>query len=315
MRSILALCGILSMASNRGIPLSSSHAMNAGLTGERGNVAEVRNLRPLMGVSGSPGPVFRPPGFWRDVANRWFSSAGIFVSLFFLCQDRAAAQDWHQGLCQANVDASLSFPVGGVLSKILVKKGDAVKEGEIILQLENETETLEVTRQHLAVEAAKKEFERAKQIFQKGGSISQADMDQKEAVWKIAIVEEQQAASQLKKRQLPAPSNGIVVDLFGLDPGEAVTANAPAARVVDTSQCRFITHVPGDSPHGFEKGRDVELVFKTSKGDVTVSGSISFVSEAIDAASGLQEVNAVFDNRDGRVTAGLQGKMRLKPAK
>jgi hypothetical protein len=28
----------------------------------------------------------------------------------------------------------------------------------------------------------------------------------------------------------------------------------------------------------------------------------------------LQEVNALFDNKDGRVTAGLQGKMRLKSA-
>jgi RND family efflux transporter MFP subunit len=213
------------------------------------------------------------------------------------------------------VDASLSFPVGGILARIMVKKGDAVREGEIILQLENETETLEVTRQKLAVEAAKREFERLKQVFDKGGSVSRADVDQKEAVWKIAIVEEQQAESQLKRRQLLAPNDGVVMDLFGLDRGEAVTANTPAARVVDTSQCRFTAYVRGDSPHGFEKGREVELVFKTSKGDVTVTGSVNFVSGAIDAASGLQEVNALFDNKDGRVTAGLQGKMRLKPAK
>ncbi|HWB04608.1 MAG TPA: efflux RND transporter periplasmic adaptor subunit [Verrucomicrobiales bacterium] len=253
-------------------------------------------------------------GQTQEKVSRSRALPACLLGVFFFCQGHVFAQDWHQGLCQANVDASLSFPVGGVLSKILVKKGDAVKEGDVILQLENETETLEVERQRLAVEAAKKEFERTKQIFEKGGSVSRADMDQKEAVWKIAIVEEQQAQALLKKRQLVASSGGTVVDLFGLDPGESVTANAPAARVVDTSQCRFITYVPGDSLHGFEKGREVELVFKTRKGEVTVSGSVSFVSEAIDAASGLQEVNALFDNKDGRVTAGLQGKMRLKPA-
>jgi RND family efflux transporter MFP subunit len=230
-------------------------------------------------------------------------------------QQPLGAQDWHDGLCQANVDASLSFPVGGILARILVKKGDAVREGDIILQLENETETLEVMRQKLAVEAAKKEFERLKQVFEKGGSVSRADVDQKEAVWKIAIVEQQQAESQLKRRQLLAPNDGIVMDLFGLDRGEAVTANTPAARVVDTSHCRFTAYVRGDSPHGYEKGREVEMAFKTNKGNVTVTGTVTFVSGAIDAASGLQEVNAVFDNRDGRVTAGLQGKMRLKPVK
>ena len=62
-------------------------------------------------------------------------------------------------------------------------------------ELESETEALEVSRQKLAVESARKEFERSKSVFQKGGSVSQEDMEQKEAVWKIAIVEQQQAES------------------------------------------------------------------------------------------------------------------------
>lgn len=246
--------------------------------------------------------------------SRLFPGQSVCLCVLIVSAVRPlAAQDWHQGLCQASVDASLSFPVGGILASVLVKKGDAVKEGEVILQLENETETLEVTRQKLAVEAAKKEYERVKQVLDKGGSVSRADVDQKEAIWKIAMVEEQQAESQLKRRQLVAPGNGVVMDLFGLERGEAVTANTPAARVVDTTQCRFTAYVRGDSPHGFEKGKEVQIAFKTDKGDVSVFGSVTFVSGAVDAASGLKEINAVFENKDGKVTAGLQGKMRSKP--
>ncbi len=229
--------------------------------------------------------------------------------------DTLRAQDWHTGLSQASLDATMSFPVGGTIAKILKKENDPVKEGEVILELENDLETLEVARQKLAVEASRKEFERTKKILEKGGSVSLEDVEQKEAVWLIAQVEQKQAEAQLSRRSLKAPTDGIVAALFGMDRGETVSPNAPVARVLDMAQCRFVSHVRGDSPHGIEKGKAVELLFKTSKEEITVQGTVEFVSLAIDAASGLQEVRAVFDNKDGRVPAGLLGKMRLKPAK
>jgi RND family efflux transporter MFP subunit len=225
------------------------------------------------------------------------------------------AQDWHEGLCQATIDASLSFPLGGVLAKIHVKEGEPVKEGAVILELESELETLEVARQKLAVEASRKDYERTKKVFDQGGSIRAEELEQKEAVWKIAQVEQQQAETQLRRRQLTAPSDGIVMDLFDLDRGEAVTANNPAARIVNTAQCRFTAYVKGESAHGFVKDKAVEITFNGSGSDITVSGTVEFVAPAIDAASGLLEVRAIFDNKEGRVTAGTMGGMRLKPAK
>lgn len=225
------------------------------------------------------------------------------------------AQEWQTGLSQARVDASLSFPVGGVIAQILKKEGDPVHRGDVILELESNMESLEVARQTLAVEAAKKDYDRTKKVLASGGSISQEDVDQKEAVWKIAQVEKQQSEEQLRRRQLRAPADGMVDDLFDLERGEAVAANAPAARVMDISECRFTAHVKGDAAHGFEQGREVEIAFKTNKEEVTVTGTVEFVSKGIDAASGLQKVRAVFDNKDGRVPSGLLGKMRLQPAK
>lgn len=243
------------------------------------------------------------------------ASGLLMLLLALLAVPVLRAQEAYTGLCQARVDASLSFPVAGVIAQILKKEGDTVRAGDVILELESTMESLEVARQELAVAAAKKDYERTKQVLAKGGSVTQEDVDQKEAVWKIAQVEKQQAEAQLKRRQLTAPADGVLLDLFDLDRGEAVAPNAPSARVVDISQCRFTAHVKGDTPHGFEKGREVEIVFKTGKEQVTVTGTVEFVSVAIDAASGLQEVRAIFDNKDGKVPAGLLGKMKLKPAK
>ena len=122
-----------------------------------------------------------------NIQATYFSA--ILLLAMALLPSPAAAQEWHEGLCQATVVASLSFPVAGVLAKIVKQEGETVKEGDVILELENELEALEVSRQKLAVEAAKMEFERTKTVFDKGGSVSREDMEQKEAVWKISIVE------------------------------------------------------------------------------------------------------------------------------
>jgi multidrug resistance efflux pump len=128
-------------------------------------------------------------------------------------------------------------------------------------------------------------------------------------------VEQQQAESQLKRRQLIAPATGVIQDLYGLERGEAVPANSPAARLVDTSHCVFTAYVQGSVAHGFEKGKPVEISLKSGEEEINVTGSIEFVALTVDAASGLQVVRAGFDNKDARVLAGLPGKIRLQPAK
>jgi len=225
------------------------------------------------------------------------------------------AQEWHTGLCQGRVDATLSFPVGGVIAQILKKEGEPVRRDDVILELESSLESLEVARQSLAVEAAQKDFERTKKVLANGGSVTQEEVEQKEAVWKIAQVERQQAEEQLKRRQLRASADGIVDDLFDLERGEAIAANTPAAHVLDITECRFTAYVKGDIAHGFKKDSEVEIVFNSGDQQVTVTGKVEYVSKAVDAASGLQEVRAVFDNKDEGVRSGWQGKMRLKPAK
>lgn len=236
----------------------------------------------------------------------------ILLTAVLLTAAARAQQDWHEGLCKPSVDASLSFPVAGVLAKVLVKEGDAVKSGQALMELESDTEALEVERQSLAVDAARKDYERTKNAFARGGSITQEELDQKEAVWKIAQVEKQQAEAQLKRRRLLASADGIVQDLFDLDRGEAVAPNTPAVRVVNTTFCHFTIYVDGNEKTGFAAGREVEIIVNSDDGEKTVTGTIDFTAPALDAGSGLQEIRAVFTNPDGKIKGGAKGKMRLK---
>ncbi|MEI6535124.1 MAG: biotin/lipoyl-binding protein, partial [Verrucomicrobiaceae bacterium] len=146
-----------------------------------------------------------------------------------------------------------------MLATLAVKDGQEVKQGELLATLDDELEALEVARRALVMEAAKKDYERTKQVFDNGKSVSRDELDQKEANFKVAEVEHRIAQAQLRRRQLRAPYDGIISDHFDLDPGESVQPNAPVVRLVNPYLCRFTCHVRGTADHGLKVGRAVVI--------------------------------------------------------
>ncbi len=224
----------------------------------------------------------------------------------------ASAQDWIDGLSEPQQDSTLGFQLAGVLASLSVKDGQAVKEGDLLASLDNELEKLEVARRALVRDAAQKDYERTKQVFDNGKSVSRDELDQKEANFKVAEVEHQVAEAQLRRRQLRAPFDGIISDHFDLDPGESVQPNAPVVRLVNPALCRFTCHVPGSVNHGLKEGTSVTIQFQLGEKTVNFAGKVEFVSPTVDAASGLQVIKATFANPERAIAPGITGKLQIK---
>ncbi len=221
-------------------------------------------------------------------------------------------QEWIDGLSEPATDTTLAFPTAGVLGKILVKDGQEVKVGDLLATLDEEQEKLEVERRSLVMEAAKKDYERTKQVFENGKSVSRDELEQKEANFKVAEVEHRIAKASLARRQLVAGVAGVITDHFDLEPGELVQANAPVIRLVNPKLCRFTCHVKGSANHGLKEGGAVVIKFTMEQGAVTFQGAVDFVSPTVDPASGLQVIKATFANPEAKVAPGLIGKLQRK---
>ncbi len=222
------------------------------------------------------------------------------------------AQVWIDGLSEPQTDGTLGFQLAGVLATLLVKDGQAVKQGDLLATLDDELEKLEVVRRALVKEAAKKDYERTKQVFDNGKSVSRDELDQKEANYKVAAVEHEVAEAQLRRRQLRAPYDGIISDHFNLDPGESVQPNAPVVRLVNPTMCRFTCHVPGNADHGLSVDKAVTIKFEIGGKTILFEGRVDFISPTVDAASGLQVIKATFANPDGAIAPGVTGKLQVK---
>jgi HlyD family secretion protein len=184
----------------------------------------------------------------------------------------ATVSNTRAGTVKACRRAKLAPPAGGQIAQLLVKKGQRVKSGQVLLELwDNDLQaqarlateqlaTAQTQEQQACIQAdlAEKEAERAKQLVEKG-FISAEGLDQKVSAAKVSRAGCEVARSQidqsrsrvaaaraeLQRMVLRAPFGGIVADISG-ELGEYATPSPPgiptppAIDLIDDS-CMFVS--------------------------------------------------------------------------
>jgi len=241
------------------------------------------------------------------------------------------------GLTEPIKDVILSSEVGGEIETIHYKEGDAIAKGSVILELKKKFEELEVQRRKLIweskaevtsaaekVAALKIILETARSLFERTGSVSKEEIDQRELEYKLAIAEEEQlriaeererieynmAIETLEKLILKSPFKGVITELL-MDEGENCEPRQPLVHVVDYSKCIMVCYIEAPLGENLKKGQAVDLQAPVGSRTIKKKGTIIFVSPVVDPASGLLTVKAEFDNPDGAVRPGVTATMGM----
>lgn len=237
------------------------------------------------------------------------------------------------GITEALWDVTLSLSVSGTVVDIFFREGAYVEKGQVILDLDKEIEELEVARRKLIWESKaelesanaqvitlKTQFESNQELFRATKSVSREEVEKRELDYKLAVAEKkrleaeeerqgieyQMALENVRKRSLKSPISGIINKLF-LDVGESCETEQPLVQIVDVSRCRLVCNMEEPIGRSLRKGQSVDLNIRTGDTTLLKKGTIVFVSPIVDPASGLLEVKAEFDNRDGKVRPGVTG--------
>ncbi|MGE5309265.1 MAG: efflux RND transporter periplasmic adaptor subunit [Deltaproteobacteria bacterium] len=207
--------------------------------------------------------------------------------LFFLS---ACFAGQTQGITEAYQDSTMSSVIAGIVSQIRVNEGEPVKQGDIILELVHD-------EQSLLVENTKTDYERNLRLYEKNNSVSTEELQKKELDYKLAQVE-------LEKRLIRAPFDGIVTKFYR-HVGEYSDPQQPLLRIVNIRKCRFIGYLDREAGK-LEKGAKTRINIGQSNGP-EYEGEVEFISPVVDASSGLREVKILFDNTEKPVTPGVVG--------
>lgn len=205
------------------------------------------------------------------------------------------------GITEPFHDVTLGLAAPGILHDQFFQEGDAVKKGEVILQLDTRLEELEVARRKAVMEQNQSVLDSTRELFQNTKSVSKQDLSKSQADADVAAAEYKIATQQLAARKLVAPFAGQITEIL-LHPGAACAPYQPLVRLVDTSRCYFVGHIDGVAAARLKLDEPVQIRIA---GGQTVTGKICFISPVVDAASGLARVKAIFDNPDGNIRPGL----------
>jgi RND family efflux transporter MFP subunit len=245
--------------------------------------------------------------------TKFLSFVLIVLTPLFCLQSFVHASDlgFVEGLTEPFLDVTLSASVPGIITVQKFQEGDAVKMGDAIIELDKRLEELETARRKLVVDNKKTDMEATELLFKNTKGISGEEREKKQVEYKIAAVEHDMSAEQLRRRTVTSPLSGVITELM-LDVGEACQPYQPLARVVDTQRCYFVANMEAKPATGLKQGQTVKLEIDTGAAALPIQGTISFLSPVADPASGLLKVKVLFENGEGKIRPGLGGRLLLK---
>jgi len=265
----------------------------------------------------------------------------LLVGLAFACAAPALAQVDGQFDCiiEARQMVEIRSPVEGLIEKIHVERGDAVKRGQVVVTLESgpERAALAVARSRAeqlgAVKAAEARLELARrkesraeelsrQNFVSSNALEEARTERMLAESELKVARESQRLSELEVqranealglRTIRSPITGVVVER-NMKSGELATTNVkdPIMRLAELDPLNVEVILPATLYGTVRFGDVAEVSPETPRG--TYLARVAVVDKVINAASGTFGVRLELPNEKYMVPAGARCKVRFARA-
>lgn len=220
------------------------------------------------------------------------------------------------GSLRGRKEADLAANAAGRVLRTFVERGDEVKEGMVVAQLDTSNAALSLQEARMQVKSQRTQEDinvadcaRFEQLWQKG-AISAAEHDQTTAKCKtapisreVAEARENIASKNVGDGAIRAPFTGVVSERF-VEVGEYVQASSKVISMVQTGDLRLELTVPEANVASLKTGADVSFTVAAFP-DKTFHGTVRFVSAAVRESTRDLVCEAVVPNPDKLLRPGM----------
>lgn len=208
------------------------------------------------------------------------------------------SSDTYVATIKSRRSATMQPQVDGNLTRIYVKSGDAVKAGQILMQIDPLKQVATVEQQQ-GTEAQKRavyqynqsEVERQRKLFEAGVTSKQA-YDQAVQAYQnskgdfdSSVAQTNTQKRQLAYYQIRAPFAGVVGDI-PVHLGDYVSATTILTTIDENADLEAYIYIPTERASQVKMGLPVDIL--DNSGNVIVKSKISFLSPQVD--NGLQSI-------------------------
>jgi membrane fusion protein (multidrug efflux system) len=222
------------------------------------------------------------------------------------------------GSVRAYQEAILYAKVGGYLKAIYVDRGDVVRRGQLLAEVEVPELLADVERARAEVEVAETERKRLAEARDKAPDlVTPQAVDAAEGRYAVARANLKRIQTLLDYARLTAPFSGVVTRRW-VDPGAFVPAatSSSAAKtsgvvtLVDLDRVRIDVAVPESEVPLVRKGLPVE-VSVAELSERSFAGSVTRIAYALDDTTRTMPAEIEIANPDRALRPGMYARVQL----
>lgn len=195
--------------------------------------------------------------------------------------------------------------LGGFVKSISVDAGDKVSKGQALAVVEAPELLADRTQYQAEVAVARTNYNRLKTAIEKAPDLVSAErVDEAKAKLQVAEARLSGVETRLAFGRITAPFSGVVTERK-VDPGAFVAANSGVIlTLMDFQRVRIQVRVPEKDAQAIKKGTPATISSSQIPG-LSVKGSVTRISYALDASSRMMLAEIELDNRDGALRPGM----------
>lgn len=217
-----------------------------------------------------------------------------------------ASNSHHQyyGEVQSANRAEIGFRNRGRLDEIFFEEGEQVSKGDLIAHLDSRDAEIFLSRAQIDKDNTRREYQRAKQLFEQTGAIAKAELEQLESRFLVAKSLVAEAERQLEYTNLYAPFNGIVARRL-VENHTLVQAEQPIVTLHDLKNLEVVIQVPASAMQSNASSGKSFATLRNIPGQV-FDLSLSRYATEPNPVTHTYEITLSFDDiRDERVIPGM----------
>lgn len=211
------------------------------------------------------------------------------------------------GRTEADQRATLAVRTSGIIERRLVKQGDSVKTGDLVLVLAEEEKAAAVEMARAVLNQRQIEWDAAKRLAD-AGSTPRLQLETSRAALATAKAQLQAAISELARNEVRAPFDGLI-DRVDVEPGSMVSQGATVATILNLDPIIGVGEVSEQNLHQLRIGEEAEIQLVNGQ---TVKGRLRHVSADASTATRTFRIEVAIANPQRTIPAGMTAEIVLR---
>jgi len=206
------------------------------------------------------------------------------------------------GTMEAVHGVTVSADLPGTVARINFDSGKAVREGDILVELDTRQERAQLASLEAQRDLAKITFGRTQQLVNEG-VISRSEFDQATAQQKATEANVAEIKATIERKTIRAPFSGIL-GIRKVNLGQYLPAGSPIVSNQSLNPIYVNIGIPQQAAVQIHIGRTVRVTTEDVK-DKVFTGGITAIDSEVDATTRNIQIQATLANPEGKLRPGM----------